>query len=228
MLMLPLLVATGFWQSVSQYSRHQPPPRDSGKKPEKNQPSAARKPPSTGRADMNRRVQQFRCEAASRQPPPRRGQNPSSYDGQTAAAAVSSSSSHCLTLSLHYSHQTSSSLLPATTTPSTSPFYPLNYPLSHFHSTPHNPPTATDCGRCRCRYTSEPSQPAPLFFAPSSTTHSQRHGSSSTSSRERKKWNPRLSTLAKYGIIGNILHTLRDFPTLGTGGIAFTGEIFVS
>lgn len=33
--MLPLLVATGFWQSVSQYSRHQPPPRDSGKKPEK-------------------------------------------------------------------------------------------------------------------------------------------------------------------------------------------------
>lgn len=43
-----------------------------------------------------------------------------------------------------------------------------------------------------------------------------------------KKWNPRLSTLAKYGIIGNILHTLRDFPTLGTGGIAFTGEIFVS
>lgn len=81
---------------------------------------------------MNRRVQQFRYEAAWRQPPPRRGQNPSSYDGQTAAAAVSSSSSHCLTLSLHYSHQTSSSLLPDTTTPSTSPFYPLNYPLSHF------------------------------------------------------------------------------------------------
>lgn len=99
--------------------------------------------------------------------------------------------------------------------------------LFHTSSGPHNPPTATDCGRCRCRYTSEPSQPAPLFFAPSSTTHSQRHGSSSTSSRERKKWNPRLSTLAKYGIIGNILQTLRDFPTLGTGGIAFTGEIFV-
>lgn len=59
--------------------------------------------------------------------------------------------------------------------------------LFHTSSRPHNPPTTTDCGRCRCRYTSEPSQPAPLFFAPSSTTHSQRHDSSSTSSREREK-----------------------------------------